>query len=71
MVRRAGLRLAVAPLERDEPLLEREALLRLRVDAAVFERDAPPAFVFDPDSFAGRFFGVLLPDADLLVVAIR
>ena len=61
----------MAPLDRDEPLLEREALLRLRVDAAVFERAAPPAFAFDPDAFEERFFGVPLPDADLLVVAIR
>ena len=45
----AGLRLAPLPLEREEPLLERdealperEALLRPRVDAEVFVRDDPP-----------------------------
>jgi len=37
----AGLRFVPLPLERDEPLLEREALARARVDADDFERDAP------------------------------
>src|SRR5215211_5875639 len=37
----AGLRFAPLPLGRDEPLLEREALARARVDADDFERDAP------------------------------
>ena len=38
----AGLRCPPVLLEREEPLLEREALLRPRVDADVFERDDPP-----------------------------
>jgi len=38
----AGLRCPPLLLEREEPLLEREALLRPRVDADVFERDDPP-----------------------------
>ena len=51
---RAGLRLAPPPLDREDPLPERalpdrDALLRLREDAAVFERDAPLALDFDPD----------------------
>jgi hypothetical protein len=69
LARRAGLRLAVAPLERDEPLLEREALLRLRVEAAVFERDV--AGFFAVDFFAVDFFAGLLPDAGLLVAISR
>jgi hypothetical protein len=72
LVRRAGLRLAVAaPLEREEPLLERDALGRLRVDAAdLVERDAlgrlrvdaadfdraePLDFGFDLDAFDELF----------------
>jgi hypothetical protein len=69
LVRRAGLRLAGPPLERDEPLLDRAALLRLRVDAAVFERDEPLAFVLDPEPFAELFL-LLLLEAGLLLVAI-
>ena len=37
-----GARFAPLPLERAEPLLEREALLRLRADAGDLDRDEPP-----------------------------
>jgi hypothetical protein len=74
LVLRAGLRLVVAaPVEREEPLLERErdalgrlrvdaadfverdALGRLRVDAADFDRDEPLVFGFDLDAFDELF----------------
>jgi hypothetical protein len=38
----AGVRCPPLLLEREEPLLAREALLRARVDADVFERDERP-----------------------------
>jgi hypothetical protein len=55
LVRGALLRLAAAPLEREEPLLERDALGRLRVDAADFDRDELLAFGFERDAFEERF----------------
>jgi hypothetical protein len=42
LLRLWGPRFPLLPAEREEPLLEREALLRLRVDADDFERDGPP-----------------------------
>jgi hypothetical protein len=86
LVLRAGLRLVVAaPVEREEPLLERErdalgrlrvdaadfverdALGRLRVDAADFDRDEPLVFGFDLDAF-DELFGAF---DELLLLLLR
>jgi hypothetical protein len=62
------VRLAVLPLERDEPLLDLAALLRLRVEAAVFDRDAPlPDFDLDPEPLAELRLRCPLLDAGLLL----
>jgi hypothetical protein len=66
----AELRLALAALDRDEPLLDRDALLARRVDAADFARPDPPDFVFDPDALAELLLVFLRVETDLLV-AIR
>jgi hypothetical protein len=66
--------LAELALEREEPLLAREALLRLRVEAADFELDPfdrdPLAFVFDPDPLEALLLRCPLRALDLLL-AIR
>lgn len=60
--------------EREEPLLARETLLRLRVEAADFEPDPfvrdPLAFVFDPDPLEALLLRCPLRALDLLL-AIR
>jgi hypothetical protein len=60
LLRLCGVRFVPPPLEPDDPLLEREALLRLRVEAADFDRDEPP----EP---LDVFRLLLLPEARLLL----
>jgi hypothetical protein len=57
LLRFCGLRFAV----------EREALLRLRVDAGDFERDDPLAFVFEREPLDALLLLWPLREADLLV----
>ena len=66
-VRRAGLRLALAALDFEEPLLARDALLRLREDAAVFGRDDPLDFALVADPLDELLLLLLRVEADFLV----
>ena len=52
-------------------MLERDALLVRRVDAADFERPDPPDFDFDPDALAELLPALLRGEADLLVAILK
>jgi hypothetical protein len=58
------------PVEREEPLLEREAVLRPRVEADDFEREDPLALVFEPEAFDELLLLCPLREVDLLLAIL-
>jgi hypothetical protein len=80
LLRLWGPRFAPIPLEREEPLLGREALLRRRVDADDFEPDEPPEERDEPlldalpperEDPLARFFEPEPFDEPLLLCSLR